>query len=143
MSQASQSISPKAGDKASDAMEARADGSSASPSGPASNPAASAAATTESDPALARLAALERGAEAGGGPQRRDRQHKAGKLTARERIALFCDPGSFVEIDKLVTHRATDFGMAEQKIPGDGVVTGHGLVAGRQVFVYAQDFTVF
>ncbi|HEY0707548.1 MAG TPA: acyl-CoA carboxylase subunit beta [Polyangia bacterium] len=98
---------------------------------------------TETDPALARLAALESGAEAGGGPQRRDRQHKAGKLTARERIALFCDPGSFVEIDKLVTHRATDFGMAEQKIPGDGVVTGHGLVAGRQVFVYAQDFTVF
>jgi propionyl-CoA carboxylase beta chain len=95
------------------------------------------------DPALERLVALERRAEAGGGPERRERQHKAGKLTARERVALLCDPGSFIEIDKLVTHRATDFGMAEQKIPGDGVVTGHGLVDGRQVFVFAQDFTVF
>jgi propionyl-CoA carboxylase beta chain len=98
---------------------------------------------TTPDPALERLEELERRAEAGGGPERRERQHKAGKLTARERIALLCDPESFVEIDKLVTHRAVDFGMAEQKIPGDGVVTGHGLVAGRQVFVFAQDFTVF
>ncbi len=95
------------------------------------------------DPALARLEALEQRAEAGGGPERLQRQHKAGKLTARERITLLCDPGSFVEIDKLVTHRAVDFGMAEQKIPGDGVVTGHALIAGRQVFVFAQDFTVF
>jgi propionyl-CoA carboxylase beta chain len=95
------------------------------------------------NPALARLEALEKQAEAGGGPERRERQHKAGKLTARERVALFCDPGSFIEVDKLVTHRATEFGMAEQKIPGDGVVTGHGTVAGRQVFVFAQDFTVF
>jgi propionyl-CoA carboxylase beta chain len=95
------------------------------------------------DPALERLVALERRAEAGGGPERRERQHKAGKLTARERVALLCDPGSFIEIDKLVTHRATDFGMAEQKIPGDGVVTGHGLVGGRQIFLFAQDFTVF
>ena len=100
-------------------------------------------ATPDQNPALTRLVELERGAEAGGGQQRRDRQHTAGKLTARERIDLFCDPGSFTEIDKLVTHRATDFDMAAQKIPGDGVVTGHGLVGGRQVFVYAQDFTVF
>src|SRR3954471_20931919 len=94
-------------------------------------------------PGLARLEELERRAEAGGGPERLERQHRAGKLTARERVALLCDPDSFVEIDKLVTHRAVDFGMAEQKIPGDGVVTGHGLIAGRQVFVFAQDFTVF
>ena len=93
--------------------------------------------------ALARLEALERAAEAGGGPERVERQHKAGKLTARERIVLLCDPGSFTEIDKFVTHRSTDFGMAEQKIPGDGVVTGYGLINGRQTFMFAQDFTVF
>ena len=92
---------------------------------------------------LRRLEELERQAEAGGGPERVERQHQAGKLTARERIALLCDPGSFTEIDKFVTHRCTDFGMAEQKIPGDGVVTGYGLVNGRQTFVFAQDFTVF
>lgn len=90
-----------------------------------------------------RLAALHAEAEAGGGPERIARQHAAGKLTARERIDLFLDPGSFVEVDKFVTHRSTDFGMAEKKILGDGVVTGYGLVDGRQVFVFAQDFTVF
>jgi propionyl-CoA carboxylase beta chain len=96
-----------------------------------------------SAPAFARLDALSRAAEEGGGPERVARQHAAGKLTARERIDLLLDPGTFVELDKLVTHRCTDFGMADQKIPGDGVVTGYGRVAGRQLFVFAQDFTVF
>ncbi len=71
------------------------------------------------------------------------RQHAAGKLTARERIALLFDSGTFEELDKLVTHRCRDFGMDEQLIPGDGVVAGHGLIDGRQVFAFAQDFTVF
>ena len=86
---------------------------------------------------------LERRAELGGGADRRERQHSAGKLTARERIALLFDPGTFEELDKLVTHRCRDFGMDEQLIPGDGVVAGHGLIDGRQVFAFAQDFTVF
>jgi propionyl-CoA carboxylase beta chain len=89
------------------------------------------------------LADLERRAELGGGEERMRRQHEAGKLTARERIELLFDPGTFEEVDKLVTHRCLDFGMAEQLIPGDGVVAGHGLVDGRQVFAFAQDFTVF
>ena len=79
----------------------------------------------------------------GGGSERIDRQHASGKLTARERVDLLLDPGSFVEIDALVTHRCTDFGMAEQRIPGDGVVCGHGRVDQRPVYVFAQDFTVF
>src|SRR5262245_15964354 len=86
---------------------------------------------------------LERRAELGGGQDRLDRQHAAGKLTARERIELLFDPGTFEELDKLVTHRCRDFGMEDQVIPGDGVVAGHGLVDGRQVFSFAQDFTVF
>ena len=89
------------------------------------------------------LADLERGAQLGGGQDRLDRQHAAGKLTARERIDLLFDPGTFEEVDKLVTHRCLDFGMADQIVPGDGVVAGHGLVDGRQVFAFAQDFTVF
>jgi propionyl-CoA carboxylase beta chain len=89
------------------------------------------------------LADLERRAELGGGPDRLKRQHAAGKLTARERMELLFDPGSFEEVDKLVTHRCRDFGMEDQIIPGDGVVAGHGLVDGRQVFAFAQDFTVF
>ncbi|HZR22237.1 MAG TPA: carboxyl transferase domain-containing protein [Vicinamibacterales bacterium] len=89
------------------------------------------------------LADLERRAELGGGQERLDRQHAAGKLTARERIDLLFDPGTFEELDKLVTHRCRDFGMEKQIIPGDGVVCGHGLVDGRQVFAFAQDFTVF
>jgi propionyl-CoA carboxylase beta chain len=89
------------------------------------------------------LADLERRAELGGGPDRLKRQHQAGKLTARERVELLFDPGTFEEVDKLVTHRCRDFGMEEQTIPGDGVVAGHGLVDGRQVFAFAQDFTVF
>jgi propionyl-CoA carboxylase beta chain len=89
------------------------------------------------------LADLERRAELGGGEDRLERQHATGKLTARERIDLLYDPGTFEEVDKLVTHRCRDFGMADQIVPGDGVVAGHGLVDGRQVFAFAQDFTVF
>ncbi|HLT29493.1 MAG TPA: acyl-CoA carboxylase subunit beta [Myxococcaceae bacterium] len=101
------------------------------------------AAITETDPLRARLEALERQAELGGGEARIAKQHEAGKLTARERIELLLDPGSFCELDKFVTHRATDFGMGNKKIPGDGVVTGYGTVDGRKIFVFAQDFTVF
>src|SRR5438093_9774063 len=89
------------------------------------------------------LADLERLAELGGGEARQQRQHDAGKLTARERINLLFDPGTFEEVDKLVTHRCRDFGMEHQVVPGDGVVAGHGLVDGRPVFGFAQDFTVF
>jgi propionyl-CoA carboxylase beta chain len=89
------------------------------------------------------LADLNRRAELGGGEDRLRRQHGAGKLTARERMELLFDPGSFEELDKLVVHRCRDFGMDEQLVPGDGVVAGHGLVEGRQVFAFAQDFTVF
>ncbi len=97
----------------------------------------------ETDPLRARLEAMEKQAELGGGPERIQKQHESGKLTARERIDLLCDQGSFVELDKFVTHRATEFGMAEKKILGDGVVTGYGTVDGRQIFLFAQDFTVF
>jgi propionyl-CoA carboxylase beta chain len=90
-----------------------------------------------------RLAELEAAAELGGGEARIARQHDAGKMTARERVDLLLDPGTFVELDKLVTHRCSDFGMQDAKIPGDGVVTGYGEVDGRKVFVFAQDFTVF
>src|SRR5689334_10442332 len=80
----------------------------------------------------------------GGGQARIDAQHKRGKLTARERIDLLLDHGSFEEFDMFVQHRSTDFGMDKaEKIPGDGVVTGWGTVNGRTVFVYAKDFTVF
>jgi propionyl-CoA carboxylase beta chain len=89
------------------------------------------------------LSELERQAELGGGEERLRRQHEGGKLTARERIDFLFDPGTFEEIDKLVTHRCRDFGMADQVIPGDGVVAGHGRIDGRQVFAFAQDFTVF
>ena len=86
---------------------------------------------------------LERLADLGGGEERLRRQHEQGKLTARERIERLFDPGTFEEVDKLVTHRCTDFGMQDQIIPGDGVVTGHGRVNGRVVYAFAQDFTVF
>ena len=89
------------------------------------------------------LAELEQHAERGGGEARRARQHAAGKLTARERIDLLFDPGTFREIDKLVTHRCRDFGMVDQVVPGDGVIAGHGQVEGRPVYAFAQDFTVF
>jgi propionyl-CoA carboxylase beta chain len=82
-------------------------------------------------------------AEAGGGRERQERQHREGKLSARERIELLLDEGSFEEIDKQVEHRCTDFGMETQKIPGDGVVSGWGRVESRLVYVFAQDFTVF
>jgi propionyl-CoA carboxylase beta chain len=84
-----------------------------------------------------------RRAEEGGGAERREKQHAEGKLTARERVELLLDEGSFEELDQLVEHRCLDFGMAEHKVPGDGVVTGHGRVDGRLVYVFAQDFTVF
>jgi propionyl-CoA carboxylase beta chain len=82
-------------------------------------------------------------AEAGGGPERRDREHKAGKLTARERIHLLLDEGTFEELDKFVRHGCVDFGMQEQRPAGDGFVTGFGRIDGRLVYVFAQDFTVF
>jgi propionyl-CoA carboxylase beta chain len=86
---------------------------------------------------------MEAQAAIAGGEARIDKQHLAGKLTARERISALLDEGSFVELDMFVTHRCADFGMQEQKILGDGVVTGHGTVAGRTVCVFGQDFTVF
>jgi propionyl-CoA carboxylase beta chain len=92
---------------------------------------------------LAELQKRNQLAEDGGGPQRRERQHKEGKMSARERIEFLLDEGTFEETDKLVTHRSNDFGMAEQKPYGDGFITGHGRIEGRVVFVFAQDFTVF
>jgi propionyl-CoA carboxylase beta chain len=82
-------------------------------------------------------------AREGGGPERLAVQHAKGKLGARERLDLLLDPGSFFELDMFVTHRTEEFGLASQKYPGDGVVTGHGRIDGRQVWVYSQDFTVF
>ncbi len=92
---------------------------------------------------LRELQELHRRAEEGGGPERLKRQHDASKLTARERIHLLLDEGTFEEFDKFVEHRCVDFGMAEQRIPGDGVVTGYGRIDGRVVYLFAQDFTVF
>ncbi len=82
-------------------------------------------------------------AELGGGEKRLEKQRSSGKMTARERINFFLDEGSFEEFDKFVAHRSHDFGLEQQQFPGDGVITGHGLVDGREVFVFAQDFTVF
>ncbi len=95
------------------------------------------------DPRRALLDRKNAEAELGGGLDRIAKQHAAGKLTARERIERFLDPGTFVELDKFKTHRCSDFGMAEHEVLGDGVVTGYGDVDGRQVFLFAQDFTVF
>ncbi len=92
---------------------------------------------------LEELKRLEKEAEMGGGLSKIEKQHAQGKLTARERIKLLLDEGSFVEFDKFVTHRCTDFGMEKQKILGDSVVTGYGTINGRLVFVFSQDFTVF
>src|ERR1043165_5971675 len=89
------------------------------------------------------LADLDRRAELGGGEARLRRQRVSGKLTAREGIDLLSDPGTFEEIDKYVTHRCLDFGMAEQVVPGDGVIAGHGRIHGRPAYAFAQDFTVF
>jgi propionyl-CoA carboxylase beta chain len=82
-------------------------------------------------------------AEQGGGADRIAQQHKKGKLTARERLDLLLDEGSFVELDRFVTHRSSDFGLDRHVVPGDGVVTGYGQVDGRLVYVFSQDFTVF
>jgi propionyl-CoA carboxylase beta chain len=95
------------------------------------------------DKKLEELESRKLQSEQGGGQARIDRQHNDGKLTARERIHLLFDPGSFQELDQLVMHRSTDFGMEKQRIPGDGVVTGYGTVQGRLAYAFAQDFTVF
>jgi len=92
---------------------------------------------------LETLERLRQESEQGGGADRVQAQHDKGKLTARERLQLLLDPGSFVEQDRFVVHRSTDFGLAEQKVLGDGVVTGSGTIDGRLVYVFAQDFTVF
>src|SRR6201990_1940892 len=92
---------------------------------------------------LAELKRRDTLAEAGGGAERRAREHKQGKMSARERIEFLLDEGTFEETDKLVVHRCTDFGMDEQKYFGDGFLTGYGRIEGRLVFVFAQDFTVF
>ena len=92
---------------------------------------------------LEQLEAKREAARQGGGPRRIKAQHARGKLTARERIEILLDEGSFEETDMFVEHRCVDFGMAEQRIPGDGVVTGHGTINGRLVFLFSQDFTVF
>jgi len=90
-----------------------------------------------------RLRRMRSEAALGGGQLRIEQQHARGKLTARERLDLLLDPDSFVEFDAFVTHRATDFGLGSQRYLGDGVVTGHGTIDGRLVFVFSQDFTVF
>jgi propionyl-CoA carboxylase beta chain len=92
------------------------------------------------------LEVLERrraAARVGGGQRRVDAQHAKGKLTARERLDVLLDPGSFEELDMFVEHRSSDFGMEKQKIPGDGVVTGWGTINGRTVYLFSKDFTVF
>ena len=95
------------------------------------------------DPRIRRLEELNARALEGGGKARVEKQHAAGKLTARERIDLLMDPGSFIELDRFVAHRCNDFGMEKDRPLGDGVVTGWGTVDGRKAFVFAQDFTVF
>ncbi len=97
----------------------------------------------KTDEKLEELQRKRKESQLGGGPKRIDQQHAKGKLTARERLALLLDPGTFQELDPFVTHRTTDFGLADQKYLGDAVVTGYGRVNGRPVFVFAQDFTVF
>ena len=98
---------------------------------------------TDNQAQIERLHELRAESRLGGGQARIDKQHEKGKLTARERLELLLDPDSFVEFDAFVTHRSTDFGLDEQRILGDGVVTGHGKIDGRLVFVFSQDFTVF
>src|SRR5689334_9880459 len=92
---------------------------------------------------IAELRRMQAAARLGGGQKRIKAQHKKGKLTARERLDLLLDPGSFNELDMFMTHRTSDFGLDEQRIPGDGVVTGYGQIDGRPVYVFSQDFTVF
>ena len=98
---------------------------------------------TNVDPKIQHLYALREQAKLGGGADRIEKQHKQGKLTARERIDLLLDSGSFRELDMFVSHRASDFGMADKKYLGDSVVTGWGTIEGRLVYVFSQDFTVF
>jgi propionyl-CoA carboxylase beta chain len=95
------------------------------------------------DSILRELEERRAAARAGGSQRRVDAQHAKGKLSARERIELLLDDGSFEEYDMFVEHRSSDFGMADQRVPGDGVVTGHGTINGRKLFVFSQDFTVF
>src|SRR5881227_3040638 len=92
---------------------------------------------------LRRLDEKREAARAGGGARRVKAQHERGKLTARERLDVLLDPGSFEEYDMFVTHRAVEFGMEKTVIPGDGVVTGWGTINGRMTYVFSQDFTVF
>ena len=91
----------------------------------------------------ARFEELDKRASQGGGPDKIEKQHASGRMTARERIDMLLDKGTFVELDKLMVHRCTNYGMDRNKIPGDGVVSGYGKIDGRQVFVYAYDFTVY
>ncbi|MGH9788402.1 MAG: carboxyl transferase domain-containing protein, partial [Candidatus Acidiferrales bacterium] len=95
------------------------------------------------EPRVEELRRKEREAGEGGGAERREKQHAAGKLSARERIELLLDPGTFEELDKFVLHRCDEFGMEKQRLAGDGIVSGYGRVDGRLVYVFAQDFTVF
>ena len=100
-------------------------------------------ASLKHNPQLEELARRHALVEESGGEERRKKQQRDGKLTARERVELLLDEGTFEETDRFVTHRCTDFGMADKTIPGDGIITGYGLIDGRTVFVFAQDFTVF
>ena len=95
------------------------------------------------DKILKDFLAKDKAAELGGGTRKIEKQHQAGRMTARERIETLLDKGTFVEFDKFVTHRCTNYHMQQEKIPGDGIVSGYGKVDGRPVYVYAYDFTVF
>ena len=97
---------------------------------------------TGNDERLAQLLRMKDQARLGGGARRNDAQHERGKLTARERIDLLLDPGTFEEIDQLMVHRAREFGLGERHFLGDAAVTGHGKIDGRGVFVFAQDYTI-
>ncbi len=97
----------------------------------------------EKEDLYSRFVEKNKSAELGGGVAKIEKQHEAGKMTARERIDMLLDKGSFVELDKMMVHRCTNYGMDKNKIPGDGVVSGYGKIDGRQVFVYAYDFTVY
>ena len=95
----------------------------------------------EMNKAYATFEERDRIASLGGGVDKIEKQHESGKMTARERIEMLLDKGTYVELDKLMVHRCTNYGMDKNKIPGDGIVSGYGKVDGRQVFVYAYDFT--
>ena len=97
----------------------------------------------EIDKTYATFQERDRIASLGGGVEKIEKQHESGKMTARERIGMLLDKGTFVELDKLMVHRCTNYGMDKNKIPGDGIVSGYGKIDGRQVFVYAYDFTVY